>query len=87
MKPKHPAARAVESAEYMAKSAERYIDAVNSLDSAQNAESDLDQSVEDAEAEMAEALGRLRSDIYEFRKRRDAARGNPGLSATPRRVP
>jgi len=60
---------AVEFGEYIAKSAERYMAAVNSVESAR--ESYSDQSMDDAQVECTEAYSRLQSDIYEFRKRKD----------------
>lgn len=59
-------ARAVEFGGYLASSADRYMACVNSYASAKEGS---DETVEDAEAAMTEAYGRLQSDIYEFRKR------------------
>ena len=67
---------AIEFGEYLAKSAERYMAAVNSLESARG--DDCDQTPEDAERECSEAYQRLCSDIYDFRKR--AARAYPVTS-------
>ena len=59
---------AIEFAGYMAKSAERYMDAVNSFEAAQ---SEDPMSLKNATTAMTEAWNGLRSDLYEFRKRRD----------------
>lgn len=70
--------KAIEFAEYMAKSAERLLDAVNALSKVQieQEEADtpedaraLDDAVLDALELQSEAMGGVRNDIYEFRKR------------------
>ena len=67
--PKDAKDYAIEFGGYLAESAERYIAAVNALESAREGSSD--QSVEDAESDAMEAVTRLKSDIYDFRKRRN----------------
>jgi hypothetical protein len=57
---------AIEFAGYLANSAERYMAAVNSLDSAREGS---DRTIEDATIKFAEAAVGSRSDIYEFRTR------------------
>lgn len=68
---------AIEFGRYLAASAERYQAAVNSAFSAR--EEGCDQTVEDADAEMTEAYGRLTSDIHEFRKRATRATDHRSL--------
>ena len=74
---------ALEFASYLATSAERYIAAVNSLESARDASAECDIPADWAEIEATEAYSRLQSDIYEFRKR--LARCNP--LNTPSAIP
>jgi hypothetical protein len=67
---------AIEFAEYMAKSAERFIAAANAVDAMRGGETHPDDgTIYDAEMELTEARTRLEADIYEFRKRRDRANG------------
>lgn len=65
--------KAVEFAEYMAKSAEHLLNAINAADSARIAEEDGEEvsqgDIDNAEMVKSEAMSGLRSDIYEFRKR------------------
>jgi hypothetical protein len=65
--------KAAEFAEYMAKSAEHLLDAINAADSARIAEEDGEAvspgDIENADMRKSEAMSGLRSDIYEFRKR------------------
>ena len=91
--------KAVEFAHYLAKGAERFIDAVNARDAILVRIDDGEEVDEDLEAALAraqEAVGEftqgLRSDIYEFKKRADrigtvdaqaAAPAAPAPSPTP----
>lgn len=76
-----PTDYALEFAEYMAKGAEQLIDAVNALATAEQRRDegcddeliDLDDLVNQAQDECTEYLAGLRSDIHQFRTRRDRA--------------
>lgn len=63
--------KAVEFAEYMAKSAEHLLDAINAADAARIEEDEAEspEDIDAAEQRKSEAMSGLRSDIYEFRKR------------------
>lgn len=72
-----PIERAVEHAEYMATSAEWFIDAVNVLAMAKEndtGDQSSDYAVDAATMNREEAMSDLRSMIHEFRKRRDRAK-------------
>lgn len=80
--------KALEFAEYLAKGAEQLLDAVNVL--AEVRESDEDGEIEpraehEAETTVSEYMSGLRSDIYEFRKRRDRC-DQLSTAATPSAV-
>jgi hypothetical protein len=73
-----PTDYALEFAEYMAKSAEQLIEAVNKLAMAEQARDegegdDPDEKVNHAQQDCTEFLTGLRNDIYQFRSRRDRA--------------
>lgn len=70
---------AIEHAEYMAKKAERLLDAINHLNAQRDEGGDAIDSdaLTHAEEAVTEAFGAVRNGIYEFRKRRDRAAAQP----------
>ena len=83
-----PTDYALEFAEYMAKGAEQFMKALNEEDALRlrREESDDvdDDTIYDAGTSRSEAMRGLRSDIYEFRKRRDRTiAGERSTSAEP----
>jgi hypothetical protein len=97
-----PADYAIEHAEYMAKDAERLLEAMTEHAAALMAReeegdpdtdadiSSLTERCEQAEQVLGESMGHLRNGIHEFRKRRDRALGAPNgapREASPAAVP
>lgn len=84
--------KAVEFAHYLAKGAERLIDAANArdliqmrIDEGEETEEDLEAALANAQETVSEFTRGLRGDIYEFRKRADriAPVGGPAAAPAP----
>ena len=82
--------KAVEFAHYLAKGAERLIEAANArdliqmrIDEGEETEEDLEVALADAQETVSEFTQGLRGDIYEFRKRADRIAPVGGPAAAP----